>query len=135
MELQKLVIDENESIYLDGVEILNVKNYTLKGSAEGLTELTLTVDVEINQNHLIENKMEKVKIDEKTFNELTDRYITPTTDFLGMRINHSNNEISYLTKRVEKIESSLKLVYKIFILFATVYVLTFVLIALLQLFC
>ncbi len=47
MELQKLIIDENEHIYLDDVEIPNVKQYILKSSAAG-TELTLTIYVTTN---------------------------------------------------------------------------------------
>ncbi|USF30328.1 hypothetical protein [Clostridium sp. MD294] len=49
MKLQKLVIDENEHIYLDGIEISNVKEYILKSSAEKPAELTLTIYVITNQ--------------------------------------------------------------------------------------
>ena len=49
MALQKLVIDENEHIYLDGVEIPNVKEYILKSSTKKPAELTLTIYVTTNQ--------------------------------------------------------------------------------------
>lgn len=49
MELQKLVIDEKEHIYLDGVEIPNVKEYTLKKLCRQPAELTLTIYVTANQ--------------------------------------------------------------------------------------
>lgn len=49
MKRQKLVIDEDEHIYLDDVEIPNVKEYILKSSPGKPTELTLTIFVTIKQ--------------------------------------------------------------------------------------
>ncbi|MCI8628956.1 MAG: hypothetical protein HFE57_05560 [Firmicutes bacterium] len=69
MKLQELSIDENERIYLDGVEIPNVKEYILKGSAEKETEMTLTIDVITNKIHCRENeessitKLKTIEID------------------------------------------------------------------------
>lgn len=36
-------------MFLDGVELRNVKKYKLASSAEGLTELTVKMDVRIDQ--------------------------------------------------------------------------------------
>ena len=56
MNLQELSIDGNERIYLDVVEIPNVKEYILKGSAEKETEMTLTIDVITNKIHSRKNE-------------------------------------------------------------------------------
>nr|DAQ79298.1 MAG TPA: hypothetical protein [Caudoviricetes sp.] len=49
MELQKLTIGDNK-LYLDGVEIKNVKEFTLKSSAMSEAELNLTVYVTVGQD-------------------------------------------------------------------------------------
>lgn len=46
MELQKLTIGDNK-LYLDGVEIKNVKEFTLKSSAMSETELDVTLYVSL----------------------------------------------------------------------------------------
>ena len=48
MELQKLTLKDNR-IYLDGVEIKNVKEFTLKSSAMAEAELNVTVYVTVGQ--------------------------------------------------------------------------------------
>ncbi len=48
MELQKLTLKDNR-IYLDGVEIKNVKEFTLKSSAMAETELNVTIYVTVDQ--------------------------------------------------------------------------------------
>lgn len=49
MELQKLTIGDSK-LYLDGVEIKNVKEFTLKSSAMAEAELNLTVYVTVGQD-------------------------------------------------------------------------------------
>ena len=48
MELQKLTIGDNK-LYLDGVEIKNVKEFILKSPAMAEAELNLTVYVTVGQ--------------------------------------------------------------------------------------
>ena len=48
MELQKFTLKDNK-LYLDGVEIKNVKEFTLKSSAMSEAELNLTVYVTVGQ--------------------------------------------------------------------------------------
>ena len=48
MELQKLPLKDNR-IYLDGVEIKNIKEFTLKSPAMAEAELNLTVYVTVGQ--------------------------------------------------------------------------------------
>ena len=49
MELQKLTIGDNK-LYLDGVEIKNVKEFTLKSSVREVTELNVTIYVTTSQD-------------------------------------------------------------------------------------
>ena len=49
MELQKLTIGDNK-LYLDGVEIKNVKDFILKGSVREVTELNVTIYVTTSQD-------------------------------------------------------------------------------------
>lgn len=49
MELQKLTLKDNR-IYLDGVEIKNIKEFTLKSSAMAEAELNITVYVTVGQS-------------------------------------------------------------------------------------
>ena len=49
MELQKLTLKDNR-IYLDGVEIKNVKDFTLKSSAMAEAEPNITVYVTVGQD-------------------------------------------------------------------------------------
>lgn len=48
MELQKFTL-KDDKLYLDGVEIKNVKEFTLKSSAMSEAELNLTVYVTVGQ--------------------------------------------------------------------------------------
>lgn len=48
VELQKLTLKDNR-IYLDGVEIKNIKEFTLKSSAMAEAELNVTVYVTVGQ--------------------------------------------------------------------------------------
>ena len=48
MELQKFTLKDNK-LYLDGVEIKNVKEFTLKSSVMSEAELNLTVYVTVGQ--------------------------------------------------------------------------------------
>ena len=52
MELQKLTIGDNK-LYLDGVEIKNIKEFTLKSPAMAEAELNLTVYVTVGQPMLL----------------------------------------------------------------------------------
>ncbi len=49
--MNKLVIDEKERIFIDGVQMQNVRFYNLKHSAGvgSPSELTITMDVSISQ--------------------------------------------------------------------------------------
>nr|DAS41908.1 MAG TPA: hypothetical protein [Caudoviricetes sp.] len=47
MELQKLTLKDNR-IYLDGVEIKNVKDFTLKSPTMAESELNVTVYVSVD---------------------------------------------------------------------------------------
>ena len=59
MELQKLVIDEQERIFLNGVEIPHISEYCLKNSVEPKTaELTIKMHVAIKSIGKQENKEE-----------------------------------------------------------------------------
>lgn len=49
MELQKLTLKDNR-IYLDGVEIKNIKEFTLKSTAMAEVELNITVYVTVGQD-------------------------------------------------------------------------------------
>ena len=49
LKLQKLMI-KNDKLYLDGVEIRNVKDFTLKGSATTEAELNVTIYVSTHQD-------------------------------------------------------------------------------------
>ena len=49
MELQKLTIGDNK-LYLDGVEIKNVKDFILKSSVREVTELNVTIYVTTSQD-------------------------------------------------------------------------------------
>lgn len=49
MELQKLTIVDNK-LYLDGVEIKNVKDFILKSSVREVTELNVTIYVTTSQD-------------------------------------------------------------------------------------
>lgn len=49
MEVNNLKIAEGEKLYLDGVELKNVSNYTLQHSAGDLAELTVMMEVTVNQ--------------------------------------------------------------------------------------
>ena len=49
MELQKFTL-KDDKLYLDGVEIKNVKEFTLKSSAMAEAELNLTVYVTVGQD-------------------------------------------------------------------------------------
>ncbi len=60
MELQKLVIDEQERIFLNGVEIPHILEYCLKNSVESQTaELTIKMHVAIDSIGKQENKEAK----------------------------------------------------------------------------
>ena len=48
-KLNALSIKGDGKIFLDGVELRGVKKYKLASSAEGLTELTVEMDVRIGQ--------------------------------------------------------------------------------------
>ena len=63
MELQKLVIDEQERIFLNGVEIPHILEYCLKNSVESKTaELTIKMHVAIDSIGKQENQEAKRQV-------------------------------------------------------------------------
>ena len=71
MELQKLVIDEQERIFLNGVEIPHILEYCLKNSVESKTaELTIKMHVAIDSIGKQENKEAKKQENKDKENEL-----------------------------------------------------------------
>ena len=49
LKLQNLII-KNDTLYLDGMELKNVKEFTLKSSAMDETELNVTIYVTTHQD-------------------------------------------------------------------------------------
>ena len=65
MELQKLTIGDNK-LYLDGVEIKNVKEFTLKSSAMSETELDVTLYVSLENVVEVNSVIVANMLEEKT---------------------------------------------------------------------
>lgn len=55
LKLQNLII-KNDTLYLDGMELKNVKEFTLKSSVMNETELNLTIYVTTHQDTGFINK-------------------------------------------------------------------------------
>ena len=51
LKLQNLII-KNDTLYLDGIELKNVKEFTLKSSVMNETELNVTIYVTTHQDFL-----------------------------------------------------------------------------------
>lgn len=51
LKLQNLII-KNDTLYLDGIELKNVKEFTLKSSVMNETELNVTIYVTTHQDSL-----------------------------------------------------------------------------------
>ena len=49
MERNTVLIDNNEKIYLDGLELKHVEEYVLSHSASNEAELTITLTVNVGQ--------------------------------------------------------------------------------------
>lgn len=65
MELQKITLKDNR-IYLDGVEIKNVKEFTLKSSAMAEAELEATLYVSLEKVLEVDNIRVANMLEEKT---------------------------------------------------------------------
>lgn len=98
MELQKLTLKDNR-IYLDGVEIKNVKDFTLKSPTMAESELNVTVYVSVdNVAEMDTNKSPKIA-EEKTI-YFQDEIVT-MKKALGIAIERGDLEkITYLSTAI-----------------------------------